>query len=208
MDGDIAPVPELLELCERHEAWLLLDDAHGFGVLGATGAGVLQHFGVASERIIYMATLGKAAGVFGAFVAGAPALIEWLLQRARPYVYTTAAPPMLAHTLLKSLEIIAAESGRRELLARLVARVKQGCAGLPWRLMPSATAIQPLVVGATDAAMRVADGLLERGQLVPAIRPPTVPEGTARLRISLSAGHTLAQVDRLLEALHEIGARA
>jgi len=208
MDGDIAPVPELLELCERHDAWLLLDDAHGFGVLGATGAGVLQHFGVASERIIYMATLGKAAGVFGAFVAGAPALIEWLLQRARPYVYTTATPPMLAHTLLKSLEIIAAESERRELLARLVARLKQGCAGLPWRLMSSDTAIQPLVIGATDAAMRVAEALLERGLLVPAIRPPTVPEGTARLRISLSAGHTLAQVDRLVQALQEIGARA
>ena len=208
MDGDIAPVPELLELCERHDAWLLLDDAHGFGVLGATGAGVLQHFGVASERIIYMATLGKAAGVFGAFVAGAPALIEWLLQRARPYVYTTATPPMLAHTLLKSLEIIAAESERRELLARLIARLKQGCAGLPWRLMSSDTAIQPLVIGATDAAMRVAEALLERGLLVPAIRPPTVPEGTARLRISLSAGHTLAQVDRLVQALQEIGARA
>ena len=208
MDGDIAPVPELLELCERHDAWLLLDDAHGFGVLGVTGAGVLQHFGVASERIIYMATLGKAAGVFGAFVAGAPALIEWLLQRARPYVYTTATPPMLAHTLLKSLEIIAAESERRELLARLIARLKQGCAGLPWRLMSSDTAIQPLVIGATDAAMRVAEALLQRGLLVPAIRPPTVPEGTARLRISLSAGHTLAQVDRLVQALQEIGARA
>ena len=208
MDGDIAPVPELLELCERHDAWLLLDDAHGFGVLGVTGAGVLQHFGVASERIIYMATLGKAAGVFGAFVAGAPALIEWLLQRARPYVYTTATPPMLAHTLLKSLEIIAAESERRELLARLIARLKQGCAGLPWRLMSSDTAIQPLVIGATDAAMRVAEALLQRGLLVPAIRPPTVPEGTARLRSSLSAGHTLAQVDRLVQALQEIGARA
>ena len=208
MDGDIAPVPALLELCERHDAWLLLDDAHGFGVLGATGAGVLQHFGVVSERVIYMATLGKAAGVFGAFVAGAPALIEWLLQRARPYVYTTATPPMLAHTLLKSLEIIAAEGERRELLARLVARLKQGCAGLPWRLLPSDTAIQPLLIGATDAAMHVADALLERGLMVPAIRPPTVPEGTARLRISLSAGHTLAQVDRLVDALQAIGARA
>ncbi len=206
MDGDVAPVPELVELCERHDAWLLLDDAHGFGVLGATGAGVLQHFGVASERIIYMATLGKAAGVFGAFVAGAPAVIEWLLQRARPYVYTTATPPLLAHTLLKSLEIIAKESDRREHLAQLIAQLKRGCAGLPWRLMPSDTAIQPLLVGATDAAMRVADALLARGLLVPAIRPPTVPEGTARLRISLSAGHEPAQIDSLVRALHEIGA--
>ena len=208
MDGDIAPVPELVELCERHDAWLLLDDAHGFGVLGATGAGVLQHFGISSERIIYMATLGKAAGVFGAFVAGAPAVIEWLLQRARPYVYTTATPPLLAHTLLKSLEIIATESDRREHLAQLIARIKLGCAGLPWRLMPSDTAIQPLLIGATDAAMRIADALLARGLLVPAIRPPTVPEGTARLRISLSAGHEPAQIDRLLRALHEIGAGA
>lgn len=207
MDGDIAPVPALLELCERHDAWLLLDDAHGFGVLGATGAGVLQHFGVASERIIYMATLGKAAGVFGAFVAGAPALIEWLLQRARPYVYTTSTPPMLAHALLKSLEIIAEEGERRASLVQLVAHLKQGCTGLPWHLLPSHTAIQPLVVGATDAAMGIAEALLKRGLLVPAIRPPTVPEGTARLRISLSAGHAPAQVDRLVTALHEIGAR-
>ena len=208
MDGDVAPVPGLVELCERHDAWLLLDDAHGFGVLGATGAGVLQHFGVASERIIYMATLGKAAGVFGAFVAGAPAVIEWLLQRARPYVYTTAMPPLLAHTLLTSLEIIAKENDRRQHLAQLIAQLKLGCAGLPWRLMPSDTAIQPLLVGATEAAMCVADALLARGLLVPAIRPPTVPEGSARLRISLSAGHQPAQIDKLVRALHEIGAGA
>ena len=195
-------------MCERHDAWLVLDDAHGFGVLGATGAGVLQHFGVASERIIYMATLGKAAGVFGAFVAGAPAVIEWLLQRARPYVYTTAMPPLLAHTLLTSLEIIAKENDRRQHLAQLIAQLKLGCAGLPWRLMPSDTAIQPLLVGATEAAMRVADALLARGLLVPAIRPPTVPEGSARLRISLSAGHEPAQIDKLVRALHEIGAGA
>lgn len=208
MDGDVAPVPALLELCERYDAWLLLDDAHGFGVLGATGAGVLQHFGVASERIVYMATLGKAAGVFGAFVAGAPALIEWLLQRARPYVYTTATPPMLAHTLLKSLEIIASEGGRRERLIELVARLKLGCTGLPWPLKPADTPIQPLVIGASGDAMRMAEALFERGLLVPAIRPPTVPEGTARLRISLSAGHTPAQVDRLVQALHAIAASA
>ena len=116
MDGDIAPVHALLRLCERYDAWLVLDDAHGFGVLGSTGGGVLQHYGVASERIVYMATLGKAAGVFGAFVAGQPALIEILVQRARPYMYTTAMPPLLAHTLLAGLEIIAAETWRRELL--------------------------------------------------------------------------------------------
>jgi 8-amino-7-oxononanoate synthase len=208
MDGDIAAVPELVALCERHGAWLLLDDAHGFGVLGATGGGVLQHFGIRSDRVIYMATLGKAAGVFGAFVAGTPALIEWLVQRARPYVYTTATPPMLAHTLLKSLQIIASEDFRRQQLTQLIAQLKAGCSGLPWRLMPSDTAIQPLVIGATDAAMRVAGALLAQGLLVPAIRPPTVPEGTARLRISLSASHTQAQVESLLRALHTIGAGA
>ncbi len=208
MDGDIAPVAALLELCERHDAWLLLDDAHGFGVLGATGGGVLQHFGIASERIIYMATLGKAAGVFGAFVAGAPAVIEWLLQRARPYVYTTATPPLLAHSLLTSLEIIAAESWRRERLAQLTTQLKQACAGLPWRLLPSDTAIQPLVIGRSDEAMRFADALRTRSLLVPAIRPPTVPEGTARLRISLSAAHQPQHIEKLARALHEISAVA
>ena len=206
MDGDIAPVAALLELCERHDAWLLLDDAHGFGVLGKTGGGVLQHYGIASERIIYMATLGKAAAVCGAFVAAAPAVIEWLVQRARPYVYTTAAPPLLAHALLKSLEIIAAGSDLRARLAASIASFRQGCDGLPWRLMPSDTAIQPLVIGGSEAAVQVAEALAARGLLVPAIRPPTVPDGTARLRVSLSAGHQPEQIDQLLRALHAIGA--
>ncbi len=204
MDGDIAPVSGLLRLCERHDAWLVLDDAHGFGVLGATGGGVLQHFGVASGRIIYMATLGKAAGVFGAFVAGEPELIEMLVQRARPYIYTTATPPLLAHALLASLEIIAAESWRRELLARLIHQLKQGLTGLRWRLMPSATAIQPLVIGANDEALRVSAALAAHGVLVPAIRPPTVPQGSARLRISLSAAHSEQDAAQLVEALREV----
>ena len=206
MDGDIAPVAALLELCERHDAWLLLDDAHGFGVLGKTGGGVLQHYGIASERIIYMATLGKAAGVSGAFVAAAPAVIEWLVQRARPYVYTTATPPLLAHALLKSLEIIAASSDLRARLAASIASFRQGCDGLPWRLMPSDTAIQPLIIGGSEAAVQVAEALAARGLLVPAIRPPTVPDGTARLRVSLSAEHQPEQIDQLLRALHAIGA--
>jgi 8-amino-7-oxononanoate synthase len=208
MDGDIAPVPALLRLCERYDAWLVLDDAHGFGVLGASGGGVLEHYGVASERIIYMATLGKAAGVFGAFVAGQSALIEILVQRARPYIYTTATPPLLAHTLLASLEIIAAETWRRELLARLILKLKQDGAGLRWRLLPSDTAIQPLVIGANDEAVRVAEQLAQRGLLVPAIRPPTVPRGSARLRISLSAAHTDEDVARLVAALNDIGKKA
>jgi 8-amino-7-oxononanoate synthase len=208
MDGDIAPVPELLRLCERYGAWLLLDDAHGFGVLGAAGGGVLEHYGVASERIVYMATLGKAAGVFGAFVAGATELIETLVQRARPYVYTTASPPLLAHALLTSLEIIAAETWRRERLAKLIAQFKQGAADMRWRLLPSATAIQPLVIGANDETLRVAAALAERGVLAPAIRPPTVPQGSARLRISLSAAHSEQDVAQLIGALREISAAA
>ena len=204
MDGDIAPVPALLRLCERYDAWLVLDDAHGFGVLGATGAGVLQHYGVASERIVYMATLGKAAGVSGAFVAGEPELIEFLVQRARSYIYTTAMPPLLAHALLASLGIIAAEAWRRERLAQLIARLKREVAGLRWGLLPSDTAIQPLVIGANEEAVRVSEQLARRGLLVPAIRPPTVPAGSARLRISLSAAHSEHDVARLVEALREI----
>ena len=204
MDGDIAPVPALLRLCERYDAWLVLDDAPGFGVLGSTGGGVLQHHDAASERIVYMATLGKAAGVFGAFVAGQPALIEILVQRARPYIYTTAMPPLLAYTLLAGLEIIAAETWRRELLARLIARLKRDIAGLRWRLLPSDTAIQPLIIGANDDAVRVSEQLAQRGLLVPAIRPPTVPQGTARLRISVSAAHSEQDVAQLVEALREI----
>lgn len=204
MDGDIAPVPQLLELCERFDAWLMLDDAHGFGVLGATGGGVLQHFGVASPRIIYMATLGKAAGVAGAFVAGEPELIETLVQSARTYIYTTATPPLLAHALLASLDIIRSEQGRRDLLARLIAQFKAGVAGLRWPLMPSDTAIQPLVIGGNAEVLRVSAALAARGVLVPAIRPPTVPAGSARLRVSLSAAHTVEDVAQLVEALQQV----
>jgi 8-amino-7-oxononanoate synthase len=204
MDGDIAPVPQLLDLCERFDAWLLLDDAHGFGVLGEAGAGVLRHFQVASPRIIYMATLGKAAGVAGAFVAGAPELIETLIQGARTYIYTTATPPLLAHALLASLDIITRENGRRETLARLIEQLKAGVAGLRWQLMPSATAIQPLVIGGNAEVMRVSAALAERGVLVPAIRPPTVPAGTARLRISLSAAHSEEDVARLVDVLRHV----
>ena len=204
MDGDIAPVPELLRLCERYDAWLLLDDAHGFGVLGTGGGGVLRHFNVAAPRIIYMATLGKAAGVSGAFVAGEADLIETLVQRARTYIYTTATPPMLAHALLVSIGIIATEQWRRDALARLINQLKHGVAGLSWRLMPSDTAIQPLVIGGNDEALRAAAALAARGVQVPAIRPPTVPHGSARLRISLSAAHSERDVAQLVSALHEV----
>ncbi|MBI2295558.1 MAG: 8-amino-7-oxononanoate synthase [Betaproteobacteria bacterium] len=201
MDGDIAPVPELIALCERHDAWLLLDDAHGFGVLGREGRGVLAHFNAASPRVIYMATLGKAAGVFGAFVAGEAELVETLIQRARSYIYTTAAPPLLSVALMKSLELVRNEDWRRHHLRSLVALLRERLQLRRWRLAPSETAIQPLVIGGNEAAVAVSEALARQGLLVPAIRPPTVPQGTARLRISLSAAHELADVERLAEAI-------
>ncbi|MFN7085133.1 MAG: 8-amino-7-oxononanoate synthase [Burkholderiales bacterium] len=204
MDGDIAPLPELLALCERHDAWLVLDDAHGFGVLGTGGRGVLSHFDItAPPRVIYMATLGKAAGVSGAFVAGGEAVTEMLIQRARSYVYTTAMPPLLAHTLLESLALIEHEQWRRDRLHNLIIQLKQSVTGVRWKLLPSETAIQPLVVGGNAEAVAVAERLAQRGLLVPAIRPPTVPQGSARLRISLSAAHSADDVARLAAALRE-----
>jgi 8-amino-7-oxononanoate synthase len=200
MDGDIAPVPELLRLCERHDALLLLDDAHGFGVLGAHGAGALSHFGVASDRIVYMGTLGKAAGVHGAFVAADASLIELLINRARSYVYTTAPPPLLAVALLASLDVLRTEDWRRARLAALIEQLR-AAPDLPGTLLPSRTPIQPLVLGAADAATRAMQALAERGFIVPAVRPPTVPAGSARLRISLSAAHAPAELARLLQAL-------
>ncbi|MDP1538273.1 MAG: 8-amino-7-oxononanoate synthase [Burkholderiales bacterium] len=203
MDGDLAPVPGLLELCARHDAYLLLDDAHGFGVLGAQGRGTLAHFGIASERAICMATLGKAAGVAGAFVAGSEALIETLIQRARTYIYTTATPPLLAHALLASLALIEAEDWRRERLRELIRQLQDELATSAWRLLPSDTPIQPLLVGGNAEALALSARLAAQGLLVPAIRPPTVPQGTARLRISLSAAHSRADVSRLTAALRQ-----
>ena len=205
MDGDIAPVRELLAIAERHDAWLVLDDAHGFGVLGEGGRGVLEHARIESPRIAYMATLGKAAGVYGAFVAGAPELVALLVQRARTYVYTTATPPMLARAVAKSLELIEREEWRRRHLRELVAALKAGLRGSAWQLLPSDTAIQPLIVGDNHEALALSARLAESGLLVPAIRPPTVPRGTARLRISLSADHRLEDVARLTDALAASG---
>jgi 8-amino-7-oxononanoate synthase len=204
MDGDLAPLPELLALCEQHDAWLLIDDAHGFGVLGEQGRGSLAHFGIASKRVICMATLGKAAGVFGAFVAAEQVVIDTLINHARSYVYTTASPPALASALLESLQQIANGDELRGQLRRLIAQLRSGLRGLPWSVMPSATAIQPLLVGGNHAAMKLSAALRERGIWVAAIRPPTVPQGTARLRITLSAAHRAADVSRLLESLHEL----
>ena len=168
------------------------------------GPARFEHFEVASPRIVYMATLGKAAGVAGAFVAGAPDLIETLIQNARTYIYTTATPPLLAHALLASLEIMRREDGRRETLGRLIEQLKTGLDGMRWKLMASPTAIQPLIVGGNAEVLRVSAALAERGVLVPAIRPPTVPDGTARLRISLSAAHSTEDVARLVDALRHV----
>jgi 8-amino-7-oxononanoate synthase len=203
MEGDVAPLPGLLALAEERDAWLVVDDAHGFGVLGG-GRGTLAHFGLASERIVYMGTLGKAAGVAGAFVCGHPAVIETLIQRARPYIYTTAAPPLLAETLRTSLALIRDGDERRSRLATLVARFRERAQALPWRLLPSQTAIQSLVVGDNAPAVALSEALWQRGFWVPAIRPPTVPRGTARLRVSLTATHTMADVDALADALAAI----
>jgi 8-amino-7-oxononanoate synthase len=200
MDGDLAPAAELLALCERYDAWLLLDDAHGFGVLGE-GRGILSHCRIASPRIIYMATLGKAAGVSGAFVAGEPILIEYLMQKARSYIYTTAMPPALAAATLTALDIIANEEDRRRHLQKLVGMLKSNLRLRHWRLLDSVTAIQPLIVGDNETALRLSEYLLAAGMLVPAIRPPTVPKGSARLRITLSALHSEQDVLQLTAAL-------
>ena len=204
MGGDIAALSELLVLCERHDAWLLVDDAHGFGVLGEQGRGSLSHFGLVSPRIIYMATLGKAAGVSGAFVAAEQVVIDTLLQTARSYIYTTASPPALACALMESVQLVRDEEGRRTHLRELIRQLKKGLAGLKWELLESVTPIQPLVIGGNEEAVSLSESLRARGIWVPAIRPPTVPQGTARLRISLSAVHSTADVNQLTEALHEL----
>lgn len=202
MDGDVAPIPELLTLAGRHRAWLLLDDAHGLGVLGPQGRGTLARYGVAVvEPVILMGTLGKALGVFGAFVAGSEALIETLIQQARTYIYTTALPPAVAEALRVSLQLVRAEDERRERLHALIARFRTGARELGLRVVDSTTPIQPVILGDVEAALAASRMLRERGLWVPAIRPPTVPENTARLRITFSARHEPAHVDRLLEAL-------
>ena len=206
MDGDIAPLTELLALCERHGAWLLVDDAHGFGVLGDQGRGVLEHLALSSPQLIYMGTLGKAAGVAGAFVAAHETVIEWLVQRARGYIYTTASPPAVAHALLTSIDIIRSDEGRqrRTHLKHLIARLRERLMLKRWQLLPSETAIQPVIIADNAATIATGQALMAQGFWVGAIRPPTVPAGTARLRITLSAAHSETQVDQLARTLLSI----
>jgi 8-amino-7-oxononanoate synthase len=205
MDGDLAPLPALLALAERFDAWLVIDDAHGFGVLGPQGRGSLAHFALPqSQRVIYMGTLGKAAGASGAFVGAHEAIIEWLLQRARTYIFTTGSSPLITCALLASLELIERGDARRQHLWQLTAQLRDGLAETRWQLLPSPTAIQPVIIGDNFEALRIANALYERGLWVPAIRPPTVPKDTARLRVSLSAAHTTQQVQQLIDALKDL----
>lgn len=202
MDGDIAPLPALARLAARTGAWLMVDDAHGFGVLGPEGAGSVAQAGLGVDDVpVLMGTLGKALGCFGAFVAGSEALIETLIQHARSYIYTTAMPPALAEAAREALRLMRAESWRRDKLAALIRRFRAGAAALGLPLLESTTPIQPLIAGSAARALAWSAQLERCGILVPAVRPPTVPDGTARLRIVLSAAHEAADVDRLLDAL-------
>lgn len=205
MDGDCAPLAALLALAERFDAWLYVDDAHGFGVLGE-GRGSVVEAGVRSERLIQMVTLGKAAGVAGAAVAAHAVVIDWLVNSARPFIFTTSTSPLLAHTVQASLRLMADEPERRAALRARMAELKHQLAGLPWTLLPSDTPIQPLLIGGNAEALAVSAGLRARGIWVPAIRPPTVPPGSARLRIALSAAHQPQDIVRLADALRELAA--
>lgn len=202
MDGDLAPLPELAVHARARGAWLLVDDAHGLGVLGSSGGGTLEHLGLDAHDVpVLIGTLGKALGTFGAFVAGSAELIEYLIQRARTAVFTTAMPPALAAATCSALELAVREHWRRERLRSLIARFRAAAhaEGLP--LAASETPIQPLVLGSPERALAASAALERAGFWVAAIRPPTVPRGSARLRVTLSAAHEDAQVDALVEAL-------
>jgi 8-amino-7-oxononanoate synthase len=205
MDGDCANLTELAALAKQYNSWLMVDDAHGFGCLGQNGGGLVESIGLSSDDVpLLMATLGKGAGTSGAFVAGDDDLIEYLIQSARSYIFTTAMPPAVAAASRKSLELMQTESWRRDKLAKNIQQFKQGAAELGLPMMPSDTAIQPILVGSSDAAIRYSQQLLTHGILITAIRPPTVPNGEARLRVTLSASHTSIQIEQLLVALESL----
>ncbi|MFO7551423.1 MAG: 8-amino-7-oxononanoate synthase [Haliea sp.] len=209
MDGDSAPLAAIAGLCQQHQAWLMVDDAHGFGVTGANGAGSVEAAGLDTVAVpVLMATLGKALGTSGAFVAGSELLIEALIQSTRNYIYTTAMPPALAAASLTALGLLREEAWRREQLAALVTAFRQGAGELGLPLMAANSAIQPLLVGDAARAIELSRQLRDRGILISAIRPPTVPAGTSRLRITLSAAHSGAQVERLLATLADVWPRA
>ncbi|KFE49233.1 8-amino-7-oxononanoate synthase [Pseudomonas congelans] len=204
MDGDIADLPALARAARAKGAWLMVDDAHGFGPLGANGAGIVEHFGLTMDDVpVLVGTLGKSFGTSGAFVAGSEELIETLIQFARPYIYTTSQPPALACATLKSLQLLRTEHWRREHLTRLIEQFRRGAEQIGLQLMDSFTPIQPIMIGDAGRALRLSQLLRERGLLVTAIRPPTVPAGSARLRVTLSAGHSEADVQLLLNTLEQ-----
>ena len=205
MDGDFAPLRELSQLAKQQDAWLMVDDAHGLGVVGDTGRGVLEHYGLSQQDVpVYMATLGKGLGTFGAFVAGSETLVETLIQKARPYIYTTALPPAIAAATRVSLQLAGTEDWRRIKLNSLVERFRAGAGQLGLAVLPSASAIQPVMVGDVASVTALGNALFEAGFLVGSIRPPTVPQGSARLRITFSALHEERHVDRLLDALARV----
>ena len=206
MDGDIAPLPQLLALAEQHNAWLVVDDAHGFGVVGENGRGVFEHFNLRSPNLVIIGTLGKAAGVGGAFVAANHRVIDWLINRARPYIFTTAAAPSQAHALLTSIALIAGDEGRarRAALQARIAQLRDSLTLQHWQHMVSPTAVQPIILGENAAALHAQAGLAQAGLWVPAIRPPTVAPGTSRLRVTLSAAHTADDVARLATAINQL----
>ncbi len=207
MDGDVAPLCGLADICKRHDAWLMVDDAHGIGVLGPQGRGSVAAAGLGEDDVpILMGTLGKALGTAGAFVAGPDELIETLIQFARPYIYTTAMPPAVAEATRESLRIVAAEEWRRERLQGLVQRFRHGARQIGLHLVDSQTPIQPILLGSSERATQWSEALQREGILVGAMRPPTVPEGTARLRVTLSAAHNVAQIEALLAVLAEVAA--
>lgn len=209
MDGDLAPLPELAALVKNNNSWLMVDDAHGFGVLGNTGGGLVEHYDLSQADVpVLVGTLGKAFGTAGAFVAGSEELIETLIQFARPYIYTTSSPPAIACATLASLKILQEEPWRREHLQVLIQQFREGTQTLGLNLLPSSTPIQPIIIGNTEKTMAVAANLRGQGILVAAIRPPTVAKGAARLRITLTADHTSQQVEQLLNALASCKLRA
>jgi len=206
MDGDLAPVKEILTIANEYDALLLIDDAHGFGVLGEQGHGILEQENICSDRIIYIGTLSKAAGVSGAFICAQADFIEWLIQKGRPYIYSTATPPAIAHALLKSLEIIESDEGkqRRAHLHRLITIWQKEMHFSKWEKMSSYTAIQPLILGSNANALMTAKLLDDVGYWIPAIRPPTVPVGSSRLRITFSANHSEDDLRALINTLQLI----
>ena len=211
MDGDVGPLDSLARSCRTHDAWLVVDDAHGLGVIGATGRGAVEHFGLDADAVpVLVGTLGKAFGSFGAFVAGSSELIELLIQKARSYIYTTALPQPVAAATRKALDIAQRESWRRERLSALTARFRIAAEQLGITLMGTSplTPIQPVIIGGAEAALSAQQQLLSAGYCVVAIRPPTVPQGSSRLRITLSAAHSESQVDGLVDALSRVCASA